>query len=92
MYALHDRADRPKGAGHPARRLLRSAAQIEAEFASDYVEIARLLLTYGRTDVARRRLERVVEKFGNTPAAMESRNLLMSLRISVDGETRPNLA
>jgi TolA-binding protein len=49
------------------------------DFADNYLQIARLLLSYGRTEVARRRLQRVVEAFGNTPAAAESKNLLTTL-------------
>jgi hypothetical protein len=58
----------------------------DEEFAESYLEIARLLLAYGRTDIARRRLKRVVDKFGNTSAGAESRNLLISIEVtSVDG-------
>lgn len=92
MYALHDPADRPTKTGYPARRISPRAARNETEFAAHYVQIARLLLAYGRTDIARRRLKRVVEKFGNTPAALESRNLLLGMGFAADGETRPNLA
>lgn len=62
------------------------------EFADHYVQIARLLLAYGRIEIARRRLKRVVEKFENTPAALESQNLLTALGFAADGETRANLA
>jgi|GEM_PF-5313079 len=59
----------------------------DEQFAESYLEIARLLLAYGRTDIARRRLKRVVDKFGNTLAGAESRNLLISIEVtSVDGE------
>jgi TolA-binding protein len=51
----------------------------EIKFADEYLQIARLLLAYGRTELARRRLRRVVDKFGNTPAAAESQNLLSAL-------------
>jgi TolA-binding protein len=54
----------------------------DVRFADEYLQIARLLLAYGRTEVARRRLRRVVDKFGNTPAAAESRNLLAVLESS----------
>jgi len=54
----------------------------ETKFADDYLQIARLLLAYGRTEIARRRLRRVVDKFANTPAAAESRNLLSALESS----------
>ena len=54
----------------------------DVRFADEYLQIARLLLAYGRTEIARRRLRRVVDKFGNTPAAAESRNLLRSLESS----------
>jgi hypothetical protein len=59
----------------------------DEQFAASYLEIARLLLAYGRTDIARRRLKRVVDKFGNTSAGAESRNLLISIAFtSVDGQ------
>jgi TolA-binding protein len=51
----------------------------EIKFADEYLQIARLLLAYGRTELARRRLRRVVDKFRNTPAAAESQNLLSAL-------------
>jgi len=54
----------------------------EVKFADEYLQIARLLLAYGRTELARRRLRRVVDKFGNTPAAAESQNLLSALESS----------
>jgi len=54
----------------------------DVRFADEYLQIARLLLAYGRTEVARRRLRRVVDKFGNTPAAAESRSLLTALECS----------
>ncbi len=61
------------------------AAANPTEFADSYLEIARLLLAYGRTEVARRRLQRVVDRFGNTPAAAESQNLLTALEASAGG-------
>ena len=60
---------------------MRVRAGTESEFADSYLQIARLLLAYGRTDVARRRLRRVVDKFGNTPAAAESRDLLTAIEL-----------
>ena len=67
---------------------LRRDARNSTESASTHLEIARLLLNYGRTEVARRRLERVVQKFGNTPAAAESRELLAAIGVvSSDHET-----
>jgi len=60
---------------------LRAAPATESEFADSYLKIARLLLAYGRTEIARRRLKRVVDKFGNTPAAAESRNLLTAIEL-----------
>jgi predicted GNAT family acetyltransferase len=59
------------------------AAVNDVSFADSYLEIARLLLAYGRTEVARRRLQRVVDRFGNTPAATESQNLLIALSTPV---------
>ena len=67
-------------------RLVQEPVKTEAEFAESHLEIIRLLLSYGRTDVARRRLKRVVDKFGNTPAGSESRKLLMTIEVtSPDG-------
>ncbi len=63
-------------------RIVRDPGRADAEFAESYLEIARLLLAYGKTDVARRRLKRVVDKFGNTPAGCESRNLLMTIEVT----------
>ena len=60
-------------------RQLRRDLRRSTESASTHLAIARLLLDYGRTEVARRRLKRVVEKFGNTPAAAESRDLLAAM-------------
>ena len=51
----------------------------DAQFADNHLQIARLLLAYGRTALARRRLRRVVDSFGSTPAAAESKNLLTAL-------------
>ena len=69
------------------------AATNETAFADTYLEIARLLLAYGRTEVARRRLQRVVDKFGNTRAAAESQHLLTALTSSEGtSETRTGVA
>ena len=62
-------------------RIDRDPGRADAEFAESYLQIARLLLAYGKTDVARRRLKRVVDKFGNTPAGCESRNLLTTIEV-----------
>jgi hypothetical protein len=48
----------------------------ETKFADEYLQIARLLLAYGRTEIARRRMRRVVDKFA------KSRNLLSALESS----------
>lgn len=69
-------------------RIVRDPRPADAEFAESYLQIARLLLSYGKTDVARRRLKRVVDKFGNTPAGCESRNLLTTIEVtSPNGES-----
>ncbi len=64
------------------------AAANETAFADTYLEIARLLLAYGRTEVARRRLQRVVDRFGNTRAAAESQSLLTALQAPA-GDSAP---
>jgi TolA-binding protein len=71
-----------------SRRIVTRAAANEKTFADTYLEIARLLLAYGRTEVARRRLQRVVDKYGNTPAAAESQNLLTALETSAGPAAR----
>ena len=55
-----------------------AAAGNDTQFADSYLQIARMLLSYGRTELARRRLKRVVDRFAHTPAAAESRSLLSS--------------
>ncbi|MBI3861802.1 MAG: hypothetical protein HY290_07885 [Planctomycetia bacterium] len=68
-------------------RIVRDPRRADAEFAESYLEIARLLLAYGKTDLARRRLKHVADRFGNTPAACESRNLLTTMEVaSHDGQ------
>jgi hypothetical protein len=96
MQATHDQSSR-NDASHlligqerridgPSTRPEPAFRGADEEFAESYLEIARLLLAYGRTDIARRRLKRVVDKFGNTSAGAESRNLLISIEVtSVDG-------
>ena len=88
MHAAQDhvgqerRVDGPSAGSEPAFR------GADEQFAESYLEIARLLLAYGRTDIARRRLQRVVDKFGNTSAGAESRNLLISIEVtSLDGQS-----
>lgn len=73
----------------PHRRLRRDAGK-STEFAANYLEIARLLLDYGRTELARRRLQRVVEKFGNTPAGQQSRDLLATIQVASGDNKAPD--
>jgi hypothetical protein len=80
-------AKQPQGRhSHPVERqlsrIVRDSSRVDAEYAESYLEIARLLLSYGKTDVARRRLKRVVDKFGNTPAGCESRKLLTTIEVT----------
>jgi DNA-binding ferritin-like protein (Dps family) len=82
MHATNRLTERRTAAEFPARRIVTRAATKPTDFADTYLEIARLLLAYGRTEVARRRLQRVVDKFGNTAAAAESQNLLTALETS----------
>jgi hypothetical protein len=70
-------------------RIVRDPRRDDAEFAESYLNIARLLLAYGKTDVARRRLKRVVDKFGNTPAGCESRKLLTTMEVTSPGRQLP---
>jgi hypothetical protein len=70
-------------------RIVRDPHRADAEFAESYLNIARLLLDYGKTDVARRRLKRVVDKFGNTPAGCESRKLLTTMEVTSTGIQSP---
>jgi hypothetical protein len=70
------RVDGPASRSGPAFR------KADERFAEMYLEIARLLLAYGKTETARRRLKRVVDDFGNTSAGVESRNLLISIEVT----------
>jgi hypothetical protein len=88
MPSARDLTDRRPSLELRSRRLVPATIATETEFADVYLKIARLLLAYGRTDVARRRLKRVVEKYGNTPAAAESRNLLTAMSRPGDGPGR----
>ena len=82
MQATQDHVGRERRVEGPSRRPEPAVRGADEEFAESYLEIARLLLAYGRTEIARRRLKRVVDKFGNTPAAAESRNLLTSIEVT----------
>jgi hypothetical protein len=84
MPASPELTDRRRTREFTSRRILPSAAGNETDFADNYLQIARLLLAYGRTEVARRRLQRVVDKFGNTPAAAESQTLLTALDVPAE--------
>ena len=88
MHSARDLTDRRPSREQRSRRLVPATIATETEFAEIYLKIARLLLAYGRTDVARRRLTRVVEKYGNTPAAAESRNLLTAMSRAGEGSAR----
>jgi hypothetical protein len=79
MTSARELIDRKPTVESRSRRPAPAKIVTESDFAEVYLKIARLLLAYGRTDVARRRLARVVEKYGNTPAAAESRNLLSTM-------------
>lgn len=82
MYATQSHTARQRPVPRPSRRLANTIGGMDAESAEGYLEIARLLLSYGKTEVARRRLKRVVDKFGNTPAGAESRNLLSTIEVT----------
>ncbi len=84
MHASRELTDRPRTAELTSRRILPRATVHETDFAESYLQIARLLLAYGRTALARRRLQRVVDKFGNTPAAAESQSLLSRLDVPAE--------
>jgi hypothetical protein len=88
MHSARELTDRRASHEQLSRRLAPATIATETEFAEVYLKIARLLLAYGRTDVARRRLKRVVEKYGNTPAAAESRNLLTAMSRPGEGPGR----
>jgi Tfp pilus assembly protein FimV len=44
--------------------------------AASQLDMARLFLTHGKTDIAQRRLQDVVENYGKSEAAKEARKLL----------------
>lgn len=70
-------------------RIVRDPGGADAEFADSYLQIARLLLAYGKTEIARRRLKRVADKYGNTPAGCESRNLLTTIEVASPDQQTP---
>jgi hypothetical protein len=82
MPATHDQVGKERRVDGPSTRSEPVFRGADERFAESYLEIARLLLAYGRTDIARRRLKRVVDKFGNTTAGAESRNLLISIEVT----------
>lgn len=55
------------------------APQRAAKLADGELEMARLFLAHNRTDIARRRLQLIVDQYGTAPAAEEARRLLQSL-------------
>ena len=70
---------------HPSR-ILRTpseppvaTAPTAEQLARNYLEIARLFVAYGKTRFARRRLKLVIDRCGDSPAALESRTLLASI-------------
>jgi hypothetical protein len=81
MHASRELTERRRTAELTSRRILPRTVSNETDSAENYLQIARLLLAYGRTEVARRRLQRVVDKYGNTPAAAESQTLLTALDV-----------
>jgi hypothetical protein len=88
MHATQSHTPRSRPAPRLSRRLASTIGGPDAESAEDYLEIARLLLAYGKTEIAKRRLKRVADQFGNTPAGAESRNLLSTIEV-MPHERRP---
>jgi hypothetical protein len=87
-HSVQNDAGRERRVDGPSLRSEPVFRGADEAFAESYLEIARLLLAYGRTDIARRRLKRVVDKFGNTSAGAESRNLLISIEVTLlDGHS-----
>ena len=81
MHAIQIHTERSRPVARMSRRLANTVGGPDAESAEDHLEIARLLLAYGKTEVARRRLKRVIDRFGNTRAGAESRNLLSTIEV-----------
>jgi hypothetical protein len=82
MQATRDHVEQERRVDGPSRTPEPAFRGADEKFAETYLEIARLLLAYGKTDIARRRLQRVVEKFGTTSAGAESRNLLTAIEVT----------
>jgi len=90
MHATKDHAGQRGRVHGPSKPTTAPAFRgADEEFAETYLKIARLLLAYGRTDIARRRLKRVVDKFGDTTAGAESRNLLTTIEVTSPGRDLP---
>ena len=58
---------------------MEEAIERRAKFVEGEIEMARLFLAHGKTEIARRRLEQVVTTCGGAAAVEEARRLLHGL-------------
>ena len=52
---------------------------VESKIVESEIDIARLFVTTGKVDVARRRLQQVIERFPDSEAVQQAREMLESL-------------
>lgn len=70
------------------RKRVDEAIEKSEKLAESQLEMARLFLSRGKVDVARRRLEDLIERYGLSDAAREARKLLKSVgKTSVNSVT-----
>lgn len=62
------------------RRLVDDAIEKSEKLAESQLEMARLFLAHGKRDVARRRLEDLLERYSRSEAAKESRRILKTIK------------
>ncbi len=61
------------------RALVDDAIEKADKLAESELEMSRLFIAHGKPDVARRRLEGIVERFGRSESAKEARRMLKRL-------------
>lgn len=72
------REKKPTPAEEQNRQLVDKAIQDGKRLAESKLDIARLFIAKGQTDIARRRLQELLELHGETDEAAEARELLKS--------------
>jgi hypothetical protein len=77
--SVEDEPAQPELSAEERQRLLDEAIERREPLAQSELEIARMFLDRGRTDVVRRRLELILSECPRSEAAVEARRLLDTL-------------